>query len=85
MSIARWRASKHSVLTTEDGVFRGIRAEELSWRQSTLQAVEMRVQLWSVNQRATEAGRISIAKIRYQGTSGDNTANEESLWRTITT
>jgi hypothetical protein len=37
--------------------------------------MEMRVQLWSVNQRATEAEE-SIAKIRYQETSSENTAEK---------
>jgi hypothetical protein len=35
-SIARQRSSKHASLTKEDDVFRGVRAEELSWRQSAL-------------------------------------------------
>jgi hypothetical protein len=35
-SIARQRNSKYASLAKEGGVFRGIRAEELSWRQSAL-------------------------------------------------
>jgi hypothetical protein len=34
--IARQRSCKHASLTKEDGLFRGTRAEEFSWRQSAL-------------------------------------------------
>jgi hypothetical protein len=44
-----------------------------------LQAVELRVQLWSVIQRATEA------KIRCQETSSEDIAEEQPLWRAVTT
>jgi hypothetical protein len=36
-SIAKQWSCKHASLTTEDGVFRGVCAEEFSWRQSALQ------------------------------------------------
>jgi hypothetical protein len=36
VSIARQRSCKHASLTKEDIVFRGVRAEELSWRESAL-------------------------------------------------
>jgi hypothetical protein len=62
-SIARQRSCKHAFLTIEDGVFRGVRAEELSWRQSALQVQfsvryshgkfvvedELEVGLWRLN------------------------------------
>jgi hypothetical protein len=35
-SIARQRSCKHASLTKKDGVFRGVRAVELSWRQLAL-------------------------------------------------
>jgi hypothetical protein len=35
-SIARQRSCKQASLTIEDGVFRGVRTEELSWKQSAL-------------------------------------------------
>jgi hypothetical protein len=35
-SVARQQSCKHASLTKEDGVFRGDRAEELSWTQSAL-------------------------------------------------
>jgi hypothetical protein len=38
--------------------------------------VELRVQLWSVNQRATVRKNLSIAKIRYQETYSEDTAEE---------
>jgi hypothetical protein len=41
-----------------------------------LSAVQSRIQLWSVNQRATEVVEISIAKIRYQETSSEDVAEE---------
>jgi hypothetical protein len=36
MSIARQRSCKHACLTKEDDVLSGVRAEEVSWRQSAL-------------------------------------------------
>jgi hypothetical protein len=38
--------------------------------------VHLSVQLWSVNQRETEADEISIAQIRYHETSNENIAKE---------
>jgi hypothetical protein len=56
ISIAIKRANKHTFLTAEESVFRRVRAKQLSWKTMTLQeSVEMRVQVWIVNQRATEA------------------------------
>jgi hypothetical protein len=46
--------------------------------------VQLRVQLWSVKQRATETEELSIAKIRYQKTSSEDIAEEESLRRAVT-
>jgi hypothetical protein len=34
---------KHASLTKEDGVFREVRAEELSWRQSALRVSQLSV------------------------------------------
>jgi hypothetical protein len=42
-SIARERSCKHAFLTKEDGVFRVVRAEELSWRQSALRVGQFSV------------------------------------------
>jgi hypothetical protein len=87
------KANKHAFLTTEEGVFHGVHAEELSWRQLTLEeSVESSSsreaeRSWhyswveSVEGSAMECqpvgnGRISIAKIRYQKTSSEDTAEE---------
>jgi hypothetical protein len=44
--------------------------------KSTGATLQLRVQLGNVNQRATEAKRISIAKIHYEETFSENTAEE---------
>jgi hypothetical protein len=43
MSVARQRSFKYTSLTEEDGVFSGVRAEELSWRQSALRVNQFSV------------------------------------------
>jgi hypothetical protein len=62
-SIAKQWSYKHASLKTEGGVFRGVRAEELSWSQSGLQVQfsggdtqgkfvveeELEVGLWRLN------------------------------------
>jgi hypothetical protein len=47
-------------------------------------AVQLRVQLWSVDQQPTEAEESPLPKIRYQETSSENTAAEWLLWRAAT-
>jgi hypothetical protein len=42
-SIARQRSCKHEYITKEDGVFREVRAEELSRRQSALRVSKFSV------------------------------------------
>jgi hypothetical protein len=42
-SVARQWSCKHASLTKEDYVFRGVRAEELSWRQSALRVSQFSV------------------------------------------
>jgi hypothetical protein len=42
-SIARERSCKHAIFTKEDGVFRRVRAEEFSWRQSALRVSQLPV------------------------------------------
>jgi hypothetical protein len=58
MAYSKAKLKNHAFLTTKDGIFREVRAEDLSSRQSTLREIELswlRVQLWSVSQRITEA------------------------------
>jgi hypothetical protein len=50
--------------------FRGVTLE------TTVATVQLRVQLWSVNQRAKELEEISIAKIRHQETFSEDIAEE---------
>jgi hypothetical protein len=46
---------------------------------------ELRVKLWSVNQRTTEAEESPSLIFRYQERSSDMNADDLSLWRAVTT
>jgi hypothetical protein len=48
----------------------------MSYFEDNRRYKELRIQLWRVNQRATEAEEWSTAKIRYQETSSEDTAEE---------